>query len=121
MKGLKGQNFTDRLSASQSARQAAVERLKAKLDPNTPEAVKRREERMALAAAREARVAEREAAKVAELKRQEDERIAREAAEREEREAKKRQEAEDLQSLLAAQKAARDARYAARKARTKKK
>lgn len=120
MKGFKGHKFSDRLSTSQTARQAAVDKLKAKLDPNNPEAVERRAERLALAQAREARIAEREAARAAEIKRQEDERIAREAAEKSEREDKKRRETEQLQDLLAAQKAARDARYAARKSRGKK-
>ena len=120
MKGFKPQNFSDRLSASNSARQAAVEKLKAKLDPNRPEAVEKRAERLALAQAREARNAEREAQRLAEIKRQEDERVARETAEKAEQEEKKRRETEKLQDLLAAQKAARDARYAARKSRAKK-
>jgi membrane protein involved in colicin uptake len=120
MKGFKGQNFNDRLSASNTARQAAVEKLKAKLDPNRPEAVEKRAERLALAQAREARLAEREAARVAEIERQEAERLAREVNEKAEQEDKKRRETEKLQELLAEQKAARDARYAARKARTKK-
>lgn len=121
MKGFKEQNFAQRISASNSARQAAVEKLKAKLDPNDPAAVERRAERLAVAQAREARIAERQAAREAEQKRQEEERKAREAEERAEREARQIREAEEQERLRLEQKAARDARYAARKARGKKK
>jgi hypothetical protein len=120
MKSFKEKGFSERLSASAAARQDALQRLKAKLDPNDPAAVERRAERAAIAAAREARVAEREAARRAEEERLAAEKAAREAAEKAEREARQIREAEEQEALQAAQKAARDARYAARKARGKK-
>lgn len=120
MKGFKPQNFADRLSTSQSARQSALERLKPKLDPNDPRAIERRAERLAIAEARVVRAQQREEARVAELKRVEEERIARELAEAAEREAQRERDAKEQEMLRLAQKAARDARYAARKARGKK-
>lgn len=111
----KDTNFNDRRSAAATAKQSALEKFRAKIaDPTLAE---RQAAHDAIAAARELRVAERKAAKEAEeakLK-AEAERLAIEQAEREEAE---RIEAEKKAAeLKAAQKAARDARYAARKAR----
>jgi len=121
MKGFKEKNFADRLQEAASARKAALERFRARPAADDPEVVKRREERLAIAAAREARVAERKAAKEAEA----GARAEREAIEKAERDARERREA--IEKLIrdaaeaAERKSARDARYAARKDRQKKK
>jgi len=121
MKGFKEKTFADRLQEAADARKAALERFRARPAADDPEVVKRREERLAIAAAREARAAERRAAKEAEAVA----RAEREAVERAEREARERREA--IEKLIrgsaeaAERKDARDARYAARKARQKKK
>jgi hypothetical protein len=117
MNGFKDKSFGDRIGAAQKAKQAMLERFKAKPAADDPEVVKRREERAALAAAREARLAEREV-----TKRETAEREAREKTEREAAEALKAEQdavdaTENATRLAAEQKAARDARYAARKAR----
>ncbi|HWE15571.1 MAG TPA: DUF6481 family protein [Hyphomicrobiaceae bacterium] len=117
MKGFKEKTFADRLQEAATARKVALERFRARPAADDPEVVKRREERMAIAAAREAREAERRAAKEAEAV----VRAEREAIEKTEREARERKEA--VEKLIrdaaeaAERKAARDARYAARKAR----
>src|SRR5262245_59973188 len=121
MKGFKEKTFADRLQEAANARQAALERFKARPTLDDPEVVRRREERMAIAAAREARTVARKAAKDAEAA----VRAEREAIERAEREARERRDAVEKVIRDAAEaaerKAARDARYAARKARQKKK
>lgn len=111
--------FVERRSAANDAKAALLEKARAR--KNDPEAVSRREEHAALAAARE----EREEAKrlAAEQKRREDaEREAALAAERQAaEEAAKKAASEDLVARLlqdeAARKAQRDSRYAARQAR----
>jgi hypothetical protein len=121
MKGYKEKSFSDRLSAAATARQAALERFRARPAADDPSVVKRREERLAMARAREQRAAERTAAKEAE----ERVRAEREAVEKVEREARERREA--VEKLIrdaaeaAERKKERDARYAARKARQGKK
>jgi hypothetical protein len=120
MKGFKDKGFAERLSAAASARQAALERFRARPGPDDPEVIKRREERLAVARAREVREAERKAAK----EREAAERAAREAAEEAERIAREKREAIERVIREAAEaderKKARDARYAARKTRQKK-
>ena len=117
MKGFKEKTFSDRLQEAADARKAALERFKARPAPDDPEVVRRREERLRIAAAREERAAARKAEKEAEAAA----RAEREAIERTEREARERREA--IEKLIrdaaeaAERKAARDARYAARKAR----
>ncbi|MFH6783221.1 MULTISPECIES: DUF6481 family protein [Methylobacterium] len=114
----------DRLGSAAAARQAMLGRFQARDTTNDPALLARRAEREAVAAARTVRLAEREAERAA----QEAVRLAREseakaeqarqdeiaAAEATERAAEAVQAAE---TRLADQKAARDARYAARKAR----
>ena len=121
MKGFKEKTFSDRLSAAATARQAALERFRARPSADDPEVLKRREERQAIAEARAIREAERKAIKEAEA-------IARaeqEAKDKIEREARERREAIEKvirdASEAAERKALRDARYAARKARVGKK
>ena len=119
MKGFKEKTFNDRLSEAATARQAALERFRARPSADDPDVMKRREERTAIAAAREIRAAERKAVKLAEAQA----RAEREAVEKVEREARERREAVAKVIRDAAEaaerKAARDARYAARKARQK--
>lgn len=116
-------DFGDRLATAAAAKQALLEKARAKA--NDPELAKRAEERAAIAAAREAREAERRAVRKAEQ-----ERIAAEhAAEQERKAAEAAAEAERIRQgkrpvsrpALSPEeaKAARDARYAARKARVK--
>ena len=109
----KDDSFTARLSSAAGAKQAAMGRIRAIAQPGDAAFEERQRERQAIAAAREARMAERKAARAAEAERQAAERAAKEA----EKLASEQQRALDQESLKLQQKAARDARYAARKAR----
>ncbi|MBS0469550.1 MAG: hypothetical protein JSR60_00660 [Proteobacteria bacterium] len=127
MRGFKEKGFNDRLQDQAKARQALLDRVRAKAPQNDPEFAARQAERVRIAQERDARNAAREAEKAAERQRELDRKAAEEAArleavrlEAEEREKAKREEADKLVQLLADQKAARDARYAARKQRQKK-
>ena len=121
MKGYKEKTFGDRISAAATARQAALERFRDRPAADDPAVLRRREERMAIAAARETREAERKIVKEAEAA----VRAELEAKEKVEREARERREAIEKvirnASEAAERKADRDARYAARKARQGKK
>ena len=101
----KDKDFGERLSTAAAARRATLERFRARPGPDDPAVAERRATRQAISVAREARVAEREAA--------------REAATAREAEAGRRaaEQADRVAALEAERKAARDARYAARKAR----
>ena len=117
-------SFADRLNVAAQARRKQLEKAKAAAPTNDPEFAKRQEARREAAAAREARAAERRAAKAAEKTRKAEEKAAREAerlaAEKAEQERLESEEAESIAqaaALAVDQKAARDARYAARKAR----
>ena len=112
-------SVADRLNTAAAAKRAMLEKFKARVKLDDPVVQARIAERAAVARAREERIAERTAqkeaeriARAAEAKRLEEERI---AAEKEAR----RIEGEQALALLAEQKAARDARYAARKSRRK--
>jgi hypothetical protein len=117
MKGFKEKTFSDRLQEAADARKAALERFRARPAADDPDVIKRREERLKIAQAR----AEREAVRKAQRDAEAAVRAEREAAERAEREARERREA--IEKVIrdaadaAERKAARDARYAARKAR----
>ena len=113
--------YDERISASASAKKAMLERFKARPGPDDPEVQARKAERAAVARARDERTTERERLRKIEEARLEAERIARET---EERERKEREELERIERELAlenARKAARDARYAARKAAKRRK
>jgi hypothetical protein len=106
-------NFDDRLSAAAAAKQALLERFRARPSPDDPAEIERQAALKAIADARDIRNAERKAAKEAEAARL----AAEEAAKRVEEqkaaiEAKARAVAQEAE-----RKALRDARYAARKAR----
>lgn len=106
-------NFDDRISAAAAAKKALLERFRARPSPDDPAEIERQAALKAIADAREARAAERRAAKEAELQR-----LAAEAAARKAAEIAAAQEAKRQAALLEAErKAARDAKYAARKAR----
>jgi hypothetical protein len=120
LNGYKNNTFNDRASASAKAKTALLEKFRAKPAPDDPEVLARQAERQAIIEAREARAAERKLAKEAEaaeaarleaLKVEEQKRLEAEAALAKQEAAKRAAEA-----ALAA-KAARDAKYAARKAR----
>jgi Family of unknown function (DUF6481) len=117
MSGFREPGFNDRQKAAQQAKRDLLNKFRAQPGPDDPDVAKRRAEREALAANREKARLAREAEK-AEAKRREEEAAAAEA----ERIAR---EKEDEEARLAAaeleQKAKRDARYAARKERGKKK
>jgi hypothetical protein len=122
MRGFKEKGFNDKLQDQAKARAAQLERARAKSPQNDPDFAKRQAERKKLAEDREARIAQR-AAEKAEEARLAAERKATEAAAKaeadklaeEERLRLRREEADRLVALAAEQKAARDARYAARK------
>lgn len=121
--------FTDKdISESRAtaanAKKAMVERFRARPAEDDPVNVERKAARLAVSQARDARIAAREAERRADAKRQAAEQKVREeeaalmAVEQAEREAaERRAEGDRAVDLLAEQKAARDARYAARKAR----
>ena len=134
----KNDSISSRLATASDARKAMLKRFAQRPDPNDPEVQKRAAERLAIAAAREARQEERKAAKAAEAERQVKlaEEKAAEARAQAARDAEAAAEMEaralDLHeraamaevetkaralALAAEQKAARDARYAARQAR----
>jgi len=117
MKGFKDKGFTDRLTAAAKAREAALEKFKARPKPDDPEMIERAVARKAAAEARAAREAERLADRAARQEREAAEKVAREIAEAAGKAAAEQHAAAEKVRLAAEQKAARDARYAARKSR----
>ena len=115
MRDFKCNSLTDRLQNSRLAKQALIQKMRLAPKPDDPEVMARRAAKSALMAAnsaeRERRRAERDAAERLEAERE----AAAEASALAVVERKKREEAEMIVRLLADQKAARDARYAARK------
>ena len=125
-KGFREKDFGERLGESAKAKQAQLERARAKSAVNDPEFPARQEARRLADLARAARQEERRQAKLAALAREAEEKRAAEAAraaelqaEAEAREAERVEQARRDKEREAAQKTARDARYAARKARSK--
>lgn len=110
MRVLKGTDFNDRSKASLDAKKALLERFKARPPADDPDLLAKQEERRRVIEARDVREAER--------RRLREEEEARKRAEEEAERLRKLQEAEEAkQRLLNEQKAARDRRYALRKAR----
>src|ERR1700709_835805 len=106
-------NFDDRLSAAAAAKQALLDRFRARPSPDDPAEIARQAALKAISDARDVRAAERKAAKEAEAAR-----VAAELAARRTQEQIAAAEAKERPPALEAErKAARDARYAARKAR----
>ena len=126
MKNFKQPSLADRRDTAAKARQAERERALAKVAANAPKLAEQQEARRATNEAREARAAQRKIEKQEAAARAaralEAEQAARKAAEEAEREAQARAQVENAArevELKARQKAERDARYAARKARKK--
>lgn len=116
----KSDGFNDRLTTAAKAKEAMLERFRARPSPNDPAMLEQQAARKAVAEARDARNAARKMARDAEAARLKAEK----AAEAEQRKIQAAQEAAEAEAaaqraaaLPALQKAARDARYAARKAR----
>jgi membrane protein involved in colicin uptake len=119
MSGFKDSADTRRM-ASENARKAMKERFAARVAVNDPADAERKAARLAIVEARKVRQAEREAKAAAEKIRQAELAVQAEAARQQElieEEKRKLAQAEQDALLKAEQKAARDARYAARKAR----
>lgn len=120
MAGYKGSTFTDRQLASAEARRAVLEKFRARPGPEDPAVQQRIAEQLAAAETRAARAAERrrakeaEAARAATIEAERQAELARQAALQRQRDA---EAAAAALTRAAEQKAARDARYAARKAR----
>jgi hypothetical protein len=126
-------NFADRITSTTAAKQALVEKLKAKPADDDPEVLRKRAEREAIAEARAKRMAEKDEQRRQQALREAEEKAARAAAEaaaEAERQALVEQEkaaaeaarlerAARILSDEAERKIARDARYAARKARVR--
>jgi membrane protein involved in colicin uptake len=116
-------NFDDRRKNSASAKQVLLEKFKARPPADDPDMIAKAQARAEVARARDERIREREAARIAAEKQAAAEKLAREEAELAAQIA--REEAEALASAerkaaeLAEKKAARDSRYAARKAKAR--
>ena len=114
---MKQKDFGERLQASQSARQAMMAKFRQRPGLDDPAVSERRLARAAVTAAREGRLAERETKRLAEEAELATVREAQAADQvAQERRAAVEKEANDAK-LETERKAARDARYAARKAR----
>ncbi len=116
----KGNKFGERQTASAEAKRAILAKFQSRPAADDPEVQARAAERKAIAEAREARMAERRLEREAEAARQAAEReaaLAAEALRRKEEEAAAADALRREALLKLEQKAARDARYAARKAR----
>jgi hypothetical protein len=117
MAGFREPSLAERQSSADKARKAALEQYRAKPGPDDPAFVQRQAER---ATARAQRDAERKAARLAKEAREASEAAAAEIARQAEEAAAAARAAIDAakeMTVQAARKAARDARYAARKAR----
>jgi hypothetical protein len=113
MPRFKDDDFSERRKTAAKAKNAMLERFRARPSSDDPATAKRKATRLAVSEARDSRVKARAEA----AKRRQDEK-AQSARDKLEREAaESRAEADRKVNLLATQKAARDARYAARKAR----
>src|SRR5215218_6138793 len=116
----KNVNFGDRMNAAAAAKKAMLERFRARPSSDDPAVQEQQAARKAISDAREVRMAERAAAREAEAQRQAAEQAAK-AAEQVAREVEEQRLAAEAAAqavaLEAQRKAARDARYATRKAR----
>jgi hypothetical protein len=120
MNTYKNDSFGSRLATAANARNAALERFRARPGPDDVAVLERQAARKAVSVARDARIGERKAAREAEAVRLAAEQAACEAALKAaaaEQAARAIEASERAAALAIAQKAARDARYAARNAR----
>ncbi|MDB5371356.1 MAG: hypothetical protein JWP20_2914 [Roseomonas sp.] len=116
----KNDTFNDRLTTAAKAKEAMLERFRARPGPNDPAVLEQQAARKAIAEARDLRNAERKVAREAEAAKLAAEKEAQAVVEKAleaERTALAAAEAVRAAALPAEQKAARDARYAARQAR----
>ena len=120
MNNFKGTSFDDRLSTAANAKKAELEKFRARSGTNDPAFAEQQAARRAISVARDVRTAERNVSRLASVAHEAAENAARDAAVEAEQTASDaevaRQAAHDV-ALQAERKAARDARYAARKAR----
>jgi hypothetical protein len=126
MSFLNGNSFADRQAAAAKARKAMAEKFlaKTKYDPNDPAVVEREAKRKAILEARELREAERAKRRAVEAARKAADEAVRQEQLRIEalaREAEAQRLREEQERLEYEKKLERDARYAARKERKKKK
>ena len=117
MKGYREKSFGDRMNAATEARKATLHRILSRPGAGDPAVIAQKADRAAIVAAREARTAARNEAKLAAEERARIETEARVVREQKEAADKAAQDAVRAIALATEQKAARDARYAARKAR----
>ncbi len=117
MSGHKDKKFSERLSTAADAKKAMLDKFRARPAADDPAVIARRAARQAISDARQARIAERGAARLAQEVREAAERHAHEMAEQERRVHEAAEAAEREAALELERKAARDARYAARKGR----
>ncbi len=130
MSFLNGNSFADRQAAAAKARKAMAEKFldKTKYDPNDPAVIEREAKRKAILEAREMREVERAKRRAEEAAAEAARKAAEEAARQEQlriealaREAEAQRLREEQEKLEYEKKLERDARYAARKERKKKK
>ena len=130
MSFLNGNSFADRQAAAAKARKAMAEKFlaKTKYDPNDPAVIEREAKRKAILEARELREVERAKRRAEEAAAEAARKAAEEAARQEQlriealaREAEVERLREEQERLEYEKKLERDARYAARKERKKKK
>jgi hypothetical protein len=120
MSTFKNASFGERLSTAASAKKAALEKYRAKAEANDSSSAERQAARQAIIAAREIRAAEREKVRLAKAVDDAAAQAARDVllkAEQAARDAEAAELAERELALEVERKKARDARYAARKAR----
>jgi len=116
----KEKSFADRQSAAASARKAELEKFRVRSVAIEPASAEEQSARLACKAAGDARAAERKATRLESVARETAEKVARKAAEIGNRDDETAQQATRDVLSEAERKAARDARYAARKARNRK-
>jgi hypothetical protein len=116
----RGETFTERLETAAKAKQALLEKARAKDPANDPAFAARQEARAVAAYAREEREADRQIAKLAERERAAAGRDALKAEQATLEAERAGRVTRQQVANMAARKAERDARYAARKARKKK-
>jgi Family of unknown function (DUF6481) len=119
MRRYKDDELADRLKKAASARSAILEKFRSKPSADEPAEIERRAARQKMSEARDLRAAERRTARLAEETREAAARADRKALEGAQRIAREQQDAIGEELHRAGQKAKRDARYAARKARKK--
>lgn len=117
MKGYREKSFGERMNSAAESRKATLQRVLSRPGADDAAVIAQKADRAAVVAAREARIAARNEAKFAAEEKARIETEARVASEQKAAAEKVVEDAARAITLAAEQKAARDARYAARKAR----